>query len=325
LHVSFFEFYYKTLFKYKLGFSIVARYKIKHKLDVSKHVLTTRDKFWPNYGYMMMAEILYCVVFGPNYGYRKVTFTTSVSWNMLAIDYDLNDLMIVLSLPRLYTIIRFILIITPYYNDRAHRVNMMMGCDLNILFAVRCIFYSHPVKFLLVLFLVVVIPLSWALKIFEGPVWYVNEGAREALINYNYFENCIWNVLVTMTTVGYGDYFPFTNLGRLVIIMSAFCGSTLISLMTLITGNSLSLSDTEKKVYDFGNRLESRSLKETSFKEFIAKNFKYKMRVKQLNKYVRENPSNFVQNDNKYMNLKKDVHETLYKKIELKKISKTNF
>jgi hypothetical protein len=301
------------------------RYKIKHKLDVSKHVLTTRDKFWHHYGYMMMAEILYCMILGPNYGYYNVKFTTSVGWNMLAIDYDLNDLMIVMSLPRLYTIIRFLLIITPYYNDRAHRVNMMMGCDLNILFAVRCIFYSHPVKFLGLLFMVVVIPLSWALKIFEGPVWYVYDAAKEANINYNYFENCIWNVLVTMTTVGYGDYYPYTNLGRLVIIITAFCGSTLISLMTLITGNSLSLSETEKKVYDFGNRLDSRLDKETSFKEFIGKNFKYTMRLKQLNKYVRENPNNFVQTDTKYINLKKDVHETLYSKIKLKKQSKTNF
>ena len=78
-----------------------------------------------------------------------------------------------------------------------------------------------------------------------------------------------------MTTVGYGDFFPFTNLGRIIIIITAFTGSAIISMLALITLNKLSLSSTEQSIYEFGNRLEARKQKESSFENYYAKHFKY--------------------------------------------------
>lgn len=272
----------------------------------------------------MFAEMVYAII-GPNYGFYKVTFTTGTEWNMLNVEYDLNDLMLAFSFPRLYTLIRFFLICTPYFNDRAHRVTKAMGTKLSMLFAVKCIFYSHPVKMLLILMAIVVLSLSYMLKILEGPVWYVSSSAQDNLINYNYYENCIWNVLVTMTTVGYGDFYPFTNLGRLVIILTAFCGSALISLMTLITGNKLSLSGTEKKVYDFGNRIDARKEKEDSATTYFAKKFIIKMRYNKLKRYVSNNPKNIACMDSNYKKMKTDIVDSLYQRILFKKGYKDNF
>ena len=51
--------------------------------------------------------------------------------------------------------------------------------------------------------------------------------------DFGLLTNTIWNVLVTMTTVGYGDFYPKTNFGRLVGIIIAFWGVFIVSLFVV--------------------------------------------------------------------------------------------
>ena len=37
------------------------------------------------------------------------------------------------------------------------------------------------------------------------------------------FVDCIWFLLITASTVGYGDYFPVTDLGKLFILFFLAC------------------------------------------------------------------------------------------------------
>jgi len=48
--------------------------------------------------------------------------------------------------------------------------------------------------------------------------------------------NCIWFTAVTMTTVGYGDFFPKSEVGKLVALISACCGICNITLLINIIG-----------------------------------------------------------------------------------------
>lgn len=269
-------------------------------------------------------EIVWALI-GPNYGFHLVKFTSGIKWNLLEIEYDLNDIMIVIQLFRIYIIFRFLISLTPYSSVRAYRVGKMMGHKINTLFSIRCIFYIHPVKMLIVLFLITVVTLAYMVKILEGPVYKASDQAQINLIDYNIMENCLWNILVTMTTVGYGDFYPLTNLGRISIVIAAFFGTTLISLMTLITGNKLSLNKTEKSIYDFAERLDARKEKDESFIKYTFANFKFKSKYNILRNYVLSFPETDLTKDKTYINLKKEVEDILYKKIDLKKKSKRSF
>ena len=41
----------------------------------------------------------------------------------------------------------------------------------------------------------------------------------------------MWCVIVTMTTVGYGDFYPVTHLGRIVGVIASLWGAFIISLL----------------------------------------------------------------------------------------------
>jgi len=66
---------------------------------------------------------------------------------------------------------------------------------------------------LLFLFVVSVVALSYAMIVFERPL-----GPET---NLDLFENSVWLIIITMTTVGYGDMYPQTPCGRYIAITAA--------------------------------------------------------------------------------------------------------
>ena len=71
--------------------------------------------------------------------------------------------------------------------------------------------------------------LAYCLRIFETQ-YYLVIGRKDF---ENYF-TAVWCVFITMTTVGYGDFFPVTVYGRMVCILSALWGTFLISMFIIV-------------------------------------------------------------------------------------------
>lgn len=65
----------------------------------------------------------------------------------------------------------------------------------------------------------------------------------------------MWNVLVTMTTVGYGDIYARSHLGRLIAIITAFWGTLNMSLFVVSLNNILAFTFSESKSYNLLQRI----------------------------------------------------------------------
>lgn len=73
--------------------------------------------------------------------------------------------------------------------------------------------------------------------------------------NYNSMWNCMWNVIITLTSVGYGDIFPKSTFGRIVGIIICFWGVFIVSFFVVTVTNMLNFSGSEEKAYNLLLRL----------------------------------------------------------------------
>ena len=68
--------------------------------------------------------------------------------------------------------------------------------------------------------------------------------------NFYYVWNAFWVVILTMTTIGYGDIFPRTHLGRITCIIACIWGVFILSLFVVALTNTTEFETKEEQVYD---------------------------------------------------------------------------
>lgn len=94
---------------------------------------------------------------------------------------------------------------------------------------------------------------GYALRIAELPY-----SASIGVVGFNSYWNATWCCFITMTTVGYGDFFPCTVIGRIIIFIVSFWGVTVVSIMVVSLTNLFSLDPAESKSMALLLRLECR-------------------------------------------------------------------
>lgn len=72
-----------------------------------------------------------------------------------------------------------------------------------------------------------------------------------------------------MSTVGYGDYYPTSYVGRIIAFISAICGIIISSLLILTLSEYLAMNSREAKSHITLRRLELRSILEQYAEETI--------------------------------------------------------
>lgn len=88
-----------------------------------------------------------------------------------------------------------------------------------------------------VVFFTSIFMFAFTLRICERPVNLIL--GEENGMDFESVENSIWCVIITMTTVGYGDFYPRTLFGRILDIIIAIWGIFIVSMMVVVLSNTL--------------------------------------------------------------------------------------
>lgn len=65
--------------------------------------------------------------------------------------------------------------------------------------------------------------------------------------DFSIYLNCFWCMIITMTTVGYGDYYARTIPGRFITVIACIVGVFLVSIMVVALTNTLNMNSAEAK------------------------------------------------------------------------------
>ena len=248
-------------------------------------------------------------------------FTTKKTIYRTETKYEVNDILLLICLLRIYIFIRYYISTSQYNTPRSQRIAKLIGGNLNRLFVVKCLIIKNPFKFLIVISLSIILVGSFMLRIAESPAY--EEPTEEGTYNdndYRKFENCIWNVMITMTTVGYGDYYPITLIGRLVNVFLSIAGTLLTSYMVVFLQNELVFTDNEDMAFNFREKSVLKEKFEQKAANYYSTGFKYIIAKKRYVKACKlKIPKRGIDQ------LKSKMKEALYNKIKAKRAFKKVF
>ncbi len=128
-------------------------------------------------------------------------------------------------------------------------------CNADFKFAFKAIQKERPFITLLVIFLLTVVCFGFSLRNFELHYWETQPKLEQ---NWRYHWNAMWCIFVSMTTVGYGDFYPKTHLGRVVTIAACLVGMYCVSMMMVFMTKESYLTDSELKAYNLITRIKLR-------------------------------------------------------------------
>ena len=165
---------------------------------------------------------------------------------------EVNDYLLLFSFLRVYLFIRTLLVLSSYMGPRSQRICSMNGSNASYEFAVRCLMQARPYHVLVISLIVSIAAFGFCIRVFERPL------SATTGQNFNSYANSFWVTIVTMTTVGYGDFFPKSHAGRVVGIIISMWGVFFVSLFVVTLTNILNFEGSEEKAYQLLQRLAAK-------------------------------------------------------------------
>ena len=87
----------------------------------------------------------------------------------------------------------------------------------------------------------------------------------------------MWNVIITFSTVGYGDFYLKTTGGRLVGLVACFWGTFIVSYFVVTVTNMLTFAPPEEKSYTLLLRLHYKEELKRYAVNVLSSAFKHKL------------------------------------------------
>ena len=164
----------------------------------------------------------------------------------IVVEYLLSDFFLAIMFLRVIFLYRSILNYSLYTDAFTKKLCNEQGFQNNHSFALKCLFNIYPGTLVGGTLTLVITICAYLLRLFEIPLLKHMPASYYTLDAYF---NAIYCTIITITTVGYGDIAPKSDLGKVVMMFAALVGALLVSLVVVMVSSSLELSRNQMKVF----------------------------------------------------------------------------
>lgn len=175
--------------------------------------------------------------------------------------YSYDSLITLAVLLKLYYYIKVYGHISMWTSDRIRQIGANYKISIGTAFAIKAQLKHSPYISMAVMFAVCIGIFGFMMRIFEYG-FTADPGAAlgvKAVKNPNFktYTDTFWVIIITMMTVGYGDIYPNTHLGRVIAFLSALTGMLIVSLLIISLSYMVEFSPKERKAHNLIKKLEA--------------------------------------------------------------------
>ena len=135
-----------------------------------------------------------------------------------------------------------------YMKPRANRVSKLYGSVSGNIFALRAIFKDSPFSFVFAVFTASIFIFTFAFRVAQSAVYFSSDPSTVYL-------NMAWMTMITMTTVGYGDYSPHTPTGRIIGGLCVIWGGLFLSVTVVVVTKAFSMNKSNHQFKQINRKL----------------------------------------------------------------------
>lgn len=178
------------------------------------------------------------------YRSRSVIYTSYYYYN--------STLTAIFLIIRLLFLSRSLLYCSNFSSAKANKICFDNGAKSGLLFTIKTEFKYATQRFVFLFVGIFIVSLGILLRVNERSFMHLSG------FDWDYLWNSFWDIIITITSVGYGDYFPVSYFGRVVIGMAAMGGGFITSLIYIIFMQVAGFNRFEEKAFNRVKATESR-------------------------------------------------------------------
>jgi len=226
---------------------IIRHYQIRLKFQIRKNQCSPNSTLCCSnlIGYLIF-EVLFCLMHTPPYfdGF-EIPFTQS---NGVVSKVDVDLILTSLIPSRVYLLMKYYSFYSSWGDDKAEKICIECNTLGGISFAIKAKLKENPYLVVGVLMFFSIMIFGYSLRNVE--VAFMQDKETKKFQDWRHVWNGFWCITTTIFTVGYGDYYPQTILGKGIAVVACVWGTFLISLMVLSLTLSVEFTHQEEKAYN---------------------------------------------------------------------------
>jgi hypothetical protein len=157
----------------------------------------------------------------------------------------LSDYFLAIMFARFFFLMRTIFNHSIYTDAFFKKLCREYGFNPGVRFTLKCYLATNPGETISILFITTLLIIAYIFRIFESP--FLNDWSGNQESPWNQYFDSIYLIIVTITTVGYGDISPKTSPGKMLICVSAIWGAFMISLVVVTVSSVFELKKNQLK------------------------------------------------------------------------------